>query len=127
MREDLTVVKKGKGQLGLFTKKSIPRGATVLKLEGKVTPVPTRESIEVGTGEHITDEKEGVYINHSCDPSCEICREEREVRALRDIPMGGEITFDYNENETKMAFPFQCECGAGEKCQGWIAGLKGRK
>ena len=44
----------------------------------------------------------GRFINHSCDPNCEtqkwVVRGELAIGlfALRDIPPGEELTFDYN-------------------------------
>lgn len=122
MREHLKVRINKHGERGVFAGRSFKNKETVLKLEGEVTPEPTKQSIEVGEGEHITDPI-GSFLNHSCEPNTEIARAEREVHARRDIPIGEELTFDYNANETEMAYPFECRLGEGN-CQGLIAGRK---
>jgi len=58
------------------------------------------------------------FINHSCDPNCEVGGRARlEIYALRKIKKGEELFYDYN-------FDFQgklhsCTCGS-EKCRGFI-------
>lgn len=54
-----------------------------------------------------------IYVNHSCDPNCYIDTEFR-MRALRDIPENGELTFDYTTTESTITQPFNCKCGS--KC-----------
>ena len=64
------------------------------------------------------------WFNHSCDPNTEVMlRWDREVKtmtawwvALRDIPVGEEITYDY-AFVADVAEP--CRCGA-EACRGVI-------
>jgi hypothetical protein len=45
------------------------------------------------------------------------------VVAVRDIPAGEELTFDYLTTEWEMATPFACRCGAAD-CRGLIQGFK---
>ena len=68
------------------------------------------------------------FFNHSCDPNCEIQKWNvgGEVRigffALREIPPGQELTFDYNfERFTQNDKPMRCHCGA-KNCKG-VLGL----
>ena len=122
MREHVIVGINRHGEKGLFAGKNFKNKETVLKLEGAITRRPTQYSIEVGSDEHITDGV-GQYLNHSCEPNTEIERARREVRARRDIAQGEELTFDYNSNETEMAYPFECKCGS-PNCQGGIGGKK---
>lgn len=64
------------------------------------------------------------WFNHSCDPNSEVCskwdREAQTIRAwwvaLRDIPVGEEITYDYGF-AAEVAEP--CYCGAAS-CRGVI-------
>jgi uncharacterized protein len=115
------IVRKNKlGEQGLFAGKKFKKGEIVLKLVGQVNKKPTKYSIEVGENEHITDEL-GKYLNHSCDPNTKVEREKRVVSALRDITSDEELSFDYNENETKMADPFMCQCGS-PNCRKFIGG-----
>jgi uncharacterized protein len=70
------------------------------------------------------------YINHSCDPNCETVIEDDRVfvYALKDIPKGGELLYDYHfileERHTpanKKLYP--CYCGS-KKCRGTILARK---
>ena len=60
------------------------------------------------------------YINHSCDPNCEVHKTQRTlwIVALRDIQEGEELTYNYGyelDDET----PHACTCGA-DNCCGYI-------
>lgn len=59
-----------------------------------------------------------MFINHSCDPNCET--DERNgrvwIRAIRNIPAGAEITYDYCLYDGGDA-EAECNCGA-KKCRG---------
>src|SRR5438552_969204 len=62
------------------------------------------------------------YINHSCDPNCEIQTTSRAIWivALRDIPEGEELTYRYDyEYEPDGYRDFPCYCGA-QNCVGSI-------
>jgi SET domain-containing protein len=66
------------------------------------------------------------FINHSCEPNCE-AREKHgkvQVYALRDIPRGEELTYDYSleregDPEAHWAKLYECRCGA-KSCRGTI-------
>ena len=62
------------------------------------------------------------FINHSCDENCEAvwnARERRmEIRALRNIAPGEEISFDYGFGLAGF-FEHPCRCGA-RNCVGYI-------
>jgi len=74
---------------------------------------------------------ESMYINHSCNPNCEaeIIRGRIWIEAIRDIPEGAELTYDYQyENdsdytEDDLRF-YACRCGS-DNCRGTI--VKTRK
>ena len=68
------------------------------------------------------------FINHSCDPNCEIVisRSRVYVHALRDIPSGQELSYDYwyttDESYTleDLRRIYPCRCGSA-KCRGTLA------
>jgi len=62
-------------------------------------------------------------MNHHCSPNGYICFEDLTYRALRDIPTGDELTFNYCTTEYEMAQPFDCICGSAN-CVGRVAGFK---
>jgi SET domain-containing protein len=68
------------------------------------------------------------FINHSCDPNCEvvISRKRVYIHALRDIPAGEELLYDYwyttDEGYTleDLRRIYPCRCGAA-RCRGTLA------
>jgi SET domain-containing protein len=67
------------------------------------------------------------FINHSCEPNCEIVVERGRVYidAVADIPPGEEITYDYayereeDDDDEVAARRYPCRCGA-RACRGTI-------
>jgi uncharacterized protein len=55
-----------------------------------------------------------MFLNHSCAPNCET--EERDerifIRALRDIPAGEELVYDYHLYDSDLSEEAPCYCGA---------------
>ena len=69
---------------------------------------------------------ESRYINHSCDPNCEAVIEDGRifVEALKRIPAGTELAYDYAYERTKEHTEedeklYVCRCGS-PKCRGTI-------
>jgi hypothetical protein len=59
----------------------------------------------------------GAYLNHSCDPNCEVDEIKGRVWifAIRDIAAGEELLWDYNLYDDEDPAP--CHCGS-PKCRG---------
>jgi SET domain-containing protein len=85
--------------------------------------VDDRVVIDAGRGGN-----EARFINHSCDPNCEIVVARRRVfiHALRDIATGEELLYDYwyitDESYTleDLRRIYPCRCGSDE-CRGTLA------
>ena len=68
------------------------------------------------------------FINHSCDPNCEvvITRGRVFIHAIRDIPVGSELFYDYwyvtDESYTleDLRRIYPCRCGSAA-CRGTLA------
>jgi SET domain-containing protein len=67
---------------------------------------------------------EARYINHACDPNCESTTIDKRVfiEAVRTIPKGEELAYDYQIQRDPDDAPdvdevFACRCGA-ENCRG---------
>lgn len=88
---------------GVFSTKKYTSGSTLRYLIDNIVSKPTKESIRIGFNKHVID-KYGSYINHSFTPTTRI--ENNRLLAIKDIEIGEEITFNYNESEVKMACPF---------------------
>ena len=83
---------------------------------------PTYLTVQTGLEAHILLAPEHLqYINHSCNPNAFFDTERMEIRALRAIAPGDEITFFYPSTEWSMDRAFDCLCGSSE-CLGRIAG-----
>jgi len=71
---------------------------------------------------------QGKYLNHGCYPTCKIF-DQWDVRTIRDVKKGEQLTFRYNEALTDSdlteywdpEWTFQCLCGHPE-CKGLING-----
>ena len=68
------------------------------------------------------------FLNHSCDPNIGVTTTSNEGQsydfiALRDIPEGEEVRFDYETTEYEVGAFEDCMCGV-ESCRGTIKGFK---
>ncbi|XP_043936099.1 histone-lysine N-methyltransferase ASH1L isoform X2 [Protopterus annectens] len=74
---------------------------------------------------------EARFINHSCNPNCEMQKWSVNgvyrigLYALKDIPAGTELTYDYNFHSFNTEKQQICKCGS-EKCRGIIGGKSQR-
>ena len=120
--------------LGVFTRQAFRRREIIGDICGKIVESATYDSpfcMELGLGRAL--EPIGVFrfLNHSCDPNCELFfyvpaargngrqREPADrlwLKSLRQIAIGEELTIDYAW-PAERAIP--CLCGAAN-CRGWI-------
>ena len=126
--------------VGVFTNAPVRKGTRLIEYTGKfLTPdeadrlyegAPRTYLYGLGDGKKIID-GEGIaaYLNHSCDPNCEIdeIKNRAYIFAIRDIAAGEELLWDYNLYDDDDPAP--CHCGS-PKCRGtmysreWIAKLR---
>jgi uncharacterized protein len=126
--EGLRVTKSRIHGYGIVATRDYKAGDTVADVDG----VPLRLS-EVVDDEYCLWINDDMYfdmvdqtrwINHSCNPNCEIEGEEdpvdgrvwARVLALTDIRAGQELTYDYGFS---LAHAMPCRCGEAA-CRGWI-------
>ena len=93
------------GERATYARFAFSAGELVYAVRGKAAPERTRDSIEVGPGQHVEDPY-ALYINHSFSPNLRL--EKRRMSALRNITEGEELTFNYLETESEIASPFIC-------------------
>jgi SET domain-containing protein len=136
--------------VGAFALQGIPKGTRVIEYTGeKITNAEAdrRYDDESRMRRHHTflfvlnlrtvidaahGGNESMYINHSCDPNCEaeIIRGRIWIEAIKNIPVGSELTYDYQyENdsdytENDLRF-YACRCGS-DKCRGTIVKTRRR-
>jgi cyanophycin synthetase len=121
-------VRNGRVGRSVVAVREIVAGETVLKAWGQPAPKRSRHSMQVDVDTHILPDGVMVLVNHSCEPNCGVqirpASREIEVRALRPIAAGEEITFDYNTFEYELDHGgSQCTCGAAT-CRGRVPGFK---
>lgn len=129
--------------LGVFTSRDVPKGTLLLEYLGEritheeageryyaakepdafvlLFTVDRKVVIDGGVGGRAAR-----YVNHSCEPNCEADEIGGRIfiTAIRDIPAGAELTYDYNM-EAPSPLPrdwrsrYACRCGA-PRCRGTI-------
>jgi hypothetical protein len=113
----------GKGKC-LVSLNFIKAGKAFHKISGyEIIDSPTRTSIQINKHEHIEEFSRLAYLNHSCDPNILMDFSQMELRAVRDIGPGEELTFFYPSTEWDMCTPFQCLCGSSQ-CLKKITGAR---
>jgi SET domain-containing protein len=126
------VVRKSRIGLGAFATESIAKGEVIVDWSKhpffQIPPQIPRnwKFVQIAPGVYSgpvgPEEHPDAYLNHSCTPSAEILFERPKVHlvALRDIPSGEEVTFDY-ATLYDAPWSMKCQCGASV-CRGVIRG-----
>jgi hypothetical protein len=119
---------------GLFCVSAIALGETVVVKGGHVFDRRTRDELaktlgpaEIQIDDHLfigpttQEEREGsmMYLNHSCDPNVQIVGQ-ITFRAMRDIEVGEELTFDYATGDDDD-WQMDCACGSAN-CRVKVSG-----
>lgn len=127
---------------GIYAQSGIRKGEVIFKGEGRSQRIITKRFVEQNWNENeklhfrryaypISDQvfilwdddpSEWAPQNHCCDPNTQY--DGLDVRALRDIPKGEELTLDYAHFLDESMEPFDCQCGA-KTCRGRISGKAG--
>ncbi|MFY9742428.1 MAG: SET domain-containing protein-lysine N-methyltransferase [Candidatus Sulfotelmatobacter sp.] len=129
--------------VGVFTNAPIRKGTRLLEYDGpRISPEEADRLYDgadrtylygLGDGKIIIDgEGLAAYLNHSCEPNCEIdeIKGRAWLFALRDIAAGEELLWDYNLYDDEEPAP--CHCGS-PKCRGtmysrdWMAKMRRRE
>ena len=135
--------------VGAFALQDIPKGTRLIEYTGeKITNAEAdRRYDEESMRRHHTflfvlnlrtvidaahGGNESMFINHSCEPNCEaeISRGRIWIEAIKNIPAGSELTYDYAfENDPEYTVAdlrfYACRCGAA-KCRGTIVKTRRR-
>jgi SET domain-containing protein len=117
---------------GLFAVQDITKGTRIITYIGeKITRKESARRLETGNayifhlnyryaldGETLANTAR--YINHSCDPNCEVKKMDDTlwIVALRDIKVGEELSYNYGY-DLKHYQDNPCNCGA-KNCCGYI-------
>jgi hypothetical protein len=112
----------GKGR-GVVAGRRFEDGDLVLKLRGRVIDDPdysSRYCIDLGAGLSLEPYAPGAYLNHSCEPNCELVQSGNlgiELCAIAGIDPGRELTIDYGWEIEEELHP--CLCGSSQ-CRQYI-------
>jgi uncharacterized protein len=115
---------------GCYTTSPIKKGEFVVEYTGMLLTIKEADKLYdrhyrtylfgLLDRKHVID-GQGVaaFINHSCDPNCEVDEVDGRVliTAMRDIAAGEELTYDYNLYDGDLDDPALCYCGA-VNCRG---------
>jgi cyanophycin synthetase len=121
-------VRAGKLGLGVAAVRDIAAGESIIKTWGEQAGQRSQHTIQVDVAMHIVPDGVAVLVNHSCEPNCGVVIRsgvrQIEIRALRPIAAGEEITVDYDTFEYEVAhLGGPCRCGE-KTCRGRIAGYR---
>jgi uncharacterized protein len=128
--------------VGVFTTSLIRKGSRVVEYVGpRLTPEQANELYDGAPRTYLYGMEDGktvidgvgigAYLNHSCEPNCEVDELKNRVwiLALRNINPGEELLWDYSLYDDDDPAP--CHCGS-PKCRGtmysreWMATLRRR-
>ena len=115
-----------RGEYTVIAQVPIKAGAVIVTITGRETQRPNRNTLQVGLNLHLeaatTVSPEDTpecdqwrFLNHCCQANAYF--RGRALYALEDIPVGEEVTFNYNATEYRLASPFFCWCDHGA-CSG---------
>ncbi len=117
--------------LGVFALREFQPEEMVGEVQGEIFDDPNYESdycVEFSDGLSLEPGEPFRYLNHSCQPNCELAQvevtyddgesayEEMMVYALREIEPGEQLTIDYSW-PADVAIPCLCQ---SPNCRGWI-------
>jgi hypothetical protein len=114
---------------GVFARQPLWAGLIIAEVEGRILddhPEDSSYVMELPSGRLLDPAAPLRFVNHSCDPNCELFYWEEDVRTFEDdrlwlqtirpIAAGEELSIDY-------AWPadaaIECRCRAAD-CRGWI-------
>ena len=117
---------------GVFSVGSIKSGKIIGEIAGTVRsesdPTSSEYAMDLGSGMTLDPAPPFRFLNHSCEPNCELITWEDEeeakpgipphllLRALRDIDPEEQLWIDYAW-PAEMAIPCACQ---SRNCRGWI-------
>ena len=125
--EEVEVRSAGSHGLGTFAVRAFTPGEIVLEVAGQSIAKSEYEgseyAMDLDEDWFVEPQTPAAFLNHSCDPNCELIQVGQRKKAtlvivaLCNIEPGRELTFDYGWE----AFDWtpKCRCGS-RRCRGWI-------
>ncbi|MDP3543101.1 MAG: SET domain-containing protein-lysine N-methyltransferase [Elusimicrobiota bacterium] len=101
---------------GVFAERPYAAGEVILVFTGKELSTAEadrrdvrRHCLDVGSGLQLYVEAPARFLNHSCDPNAGL-RDAVTLAAIRAIPAGEEIRFDYSTCVPDASWALDCRC-----------------
>jgi len=103
--------------------RDIKEGEVVFRESGEVISDASMHSIQIGRDRHLNIRGETRFLSHSNEPNCKVSIFEGsthpiDIVAIKDLPKGTALTFDYATTEWDMDSPFD-DCESGQRCAGF--------
>lgn len=112
---------------GVFASRDLFQGERLIKITPlSISDTPNQHSIQMDWGKHTNVDIPARYVNHCCNEAnvgIKIRGEAADFYALRDIPEGEELLWDYETSEYQVSESFPCSCGSST-CRGQILGFR---
>jgi hypothetical protein len=111
---------------GLYALRDFDEGVFLMRgnvLERKTEP--DSHTIQMGFDEHAIINLPARFINHRCNEAnvgVQLSATGFDFYAIRKIPKGAELLWDYETTEYETSTPFECSCG--ENCRGKVLGFR---
>lgn len=116
--KNLYTARREDGTYGLYTRIGFYANSPIIDINsGDQQDESDWRTIETNAGYFI--HPEGMFTNHSCDPSCFVLKSVGLLLTLRELKPDEEITFDYLASEKNLKANFTCHCGS-YNCYGKI-------
>ncbi len=128
--KNVAIIKKDNHYTVAATKE-IKKGELIFKLQGAISTVADKYSIQLGKDKHLfplsenplDDSSTFMFLNHSCSPNSYFNLGEDKLIALKNILVDEEINYHYCTTEYEISKPFTCHCGSNN-CLREIKGYK---
>lgn len=118
--QNLLAIQRSHEGVKLVSKANLIDNNVVIQIDRGVLTEASFQTVQIGSHAHLLEEALSA-MNHSCTPNVHIDTTKMQIRQIRNIRIGDEITFFYPSTEWLMQRPFECKCNSPE-CLGTIAG-----
>lgn len=115
--EHLKIVGTAEKGRGVISSVFISKGSLVSPANGKIIPndniLPHHMCLQTNHDEWLCSEGDFTddYFNHSCNPNIGFLEGSLHYYALRDIPNGEELCWDYSTSLSEKGWTMMCRCG----------------
>lgn len=107
---------------GVFAARDFVAGEHVLTFHGALVEGEEgrelSDTVQIGADSYVDPIPPVKFVNHHCEPNTGL-RNGVELHALRAIPEGEEIRFDYSTCMGESFWTMECRCGSAD-CRGLI-------